>query len=557
MKRAESMSHVQSLQALDLIIDDIFNEISQSGKLLDQYLNDMKNRQSLDSSVIHLNKLKGIFTLLEMKAAKQLLTEITFLIENLEKRPKDIHARILEIVSTGMLKLHRYLEHLKQKPVDIPELLIPTINSLRAISKRKALEESSFFSTNVNNKRKGKDLVLLTSESSASESRHYRKMYQIGLIEVIRKTNIKGGLKMMQNALVKLDNKCPRPSSPNLWWIAKTLFHCFIDNKLQMSKSRIKIFSRLDRQIGGIENKNKSLYHNSKIELDALAKEMLYLGWISHSDNQYVISMLQHFSLASSPMSDRDLRKEFIELGGPSAHDFGSIADAIIKELSLIKSSLAVARLADYKPLDLEPAMKQMRSLNNMLSILKVDDQIIRLSMAIELIEKSINKKEKLPTKDINILHVVIENIEKSIGQKELVKYSGKRATTRLQLSDIQSEFRKRNHQIVKKIIANITQFSNEGKKVLLLKDVDGLFAELKTGFLNLGEVQAAGIIDKSQHFLVNHLQKKPKSTSDEQINLFADVVGSLEFYLETLEFTAKPSERILAFAESSIEKLF
>ena len=552
-----SMSHGQSLQALDLIADDVFAEINYSVKALDQYLRNTKDKSLLETASNHLNKLKGIFTLLEMKSAKQLLIEINFLMESLEKRSSKSHPKLLEIISTALLRLQRYLEHVGQKSFDIPELILPTINQLRSICRRRTLSESAFFSANVNSKRKSKGLVLLTSESSASESRHYRQMYQIGLIEVIRQTNISGGLKMMQTALMKLDERCPRPSSPNLWWIARVLLYSFIDDNLLLSKERLKLFSRIDRQIRNIENKSKSLYDNNKMEMDLLAKEMLYLSWISQSSNKFVKSLIQHFELEPAHISDANLRQEFVELSGPSAQDFNSLADAILHELESIEAGLAPARTESYQADDLEAALIQMISLNNMLKILQVDDQIIRLSMAIDLIEKSIDNKQPLPEKDVNILHVVIDNIRKSVSQSDLAKYSGKTASSRELLTEHQSEVRNITHTTVKKLINLISRFTVEGRKVLLLKQGDTFFSEIKSGFQQLRVTQALAIIDKSHSFFVNHLQKNPKGMSDEQINLFADVVASLEFYLDTMEFTANPSKRILAFAETSIEELF
>jgi len=137
------------------------------------------------------------------------------------------------------------------------------------------------------------------------------------------------------------------------------------------------------------------------------------------------------------------------------------------------------------------------------------------------------------------------------------VKYSGKSTSSREQLTERQNEVRKKTHATVKKLIALINRFAIEGRKVLLLKRGDSLFSEIKSGFEQLRVTQALSIIDRSHSFFVNHLQKNPKGMSDEQINLFADVVASLEFYLDTMEFTTNPSNRILAFAETSTDELF
>jgi hypothetical protein len=550
------MPHQISLQALDMIIDDVLSEINLSVSALDAYLKEKNKSQAHADAETHLNKLSGIFSMLEMVGAKSLVQEISFLNSEIDKRHVKTQAKILELVSTSLLRLYRYLEHVNLKNFDIPELLLPSINQLRGVARKKPLSESAFFKANVNKPREDRDVVLITTESSAAESRHFRQMYQIGLIEVIRQTNKTGGLKMMQKALYKLDVRCPRPSSPNLWWLAKTLMNSLIDDSLHLSKERLKLFSRIDRQIRNIENKSRSLYHNHKIEMDTLALDMLYLVWISQSKSSNLQALLRHFELPTAHISDSLLRKEFIELSGPSQQDFSSVADAMLQELSDIEVNLAPAKLPNYQAIDIETAMIQMHSLNNMLRILQVDDQVIRLSMAIDLIEKSIDSNTPLAERDINILHVVIEKIRESVNESELANYSIDRSSTRTQLSSEKAKIRSEAHAQVKQLMEILSKFTREGRKILLLKPGAGILTQVRKLFIALEVKQAIPILDQCSLYFLNHLQQNPKETSNTEINLFADVIASLEFFLETMQFTANPSERILKFAEQSLATL-
>ncbi len=550
------MSHSNNLQALDMIIEDVLSEINQAVSALDSYLKTNNKSQSHQDAITHLNKLSGIFSLLEMDGAKQLILEINFLVTGIEKRNANTQAKILEIVSTSLLRLYRYLEHVNLKNFDIPELLLPTINQLRGVARKKPLSESAFFSANVNKARSDREVVLITSESSAAESRHFRQMYQIGLIEVLRRTNKVGGLKMMQKALEKLDDRCPRPSSPNLWWLAGVLLDCFVEESLYLSKERLKLFSRIDRQIRNIENKSRSLYQNHKMEMDILARDMLYLLWISQSKDNAIKYTLSHFELSTANISDSLLRKEFIELSGPSQQDFNSVADAILQELSDIEVNLAPARLPSYQAADIEPAMIQMHSLNNMLKILQVDDQVVRLSMAIDLIEKSIDSNTPLAERDVNILHVVIDKIRTSVNESELANYKADSSSTRTQLTKDKDKIRTEAHKLVKQLMDMISKFTREKRKILLLKPGGELLSNLREQLVALDVKQALPIIDQCSLYFLNHLQQNPKETSNTEINLFADIVASIEFFLETMEFTAKPSDRILDFAKQSLETL-
>ncbi|MEP2300638.1 MAG: hypothetical protein ABJJ39_10530, partial [Kangiellaceae bacterium] len=123
-------------------------------------------------------------------------------------------------------------------------------------------------------------------------------------------------------------------------------------------------------------------------------------------------------------------------------------------------------------------------------------------------------------------------------------------------LSKDMSKVRAEAHGVVKQLMEMISKFTREGKKILLLKPGGELLSKVRKHFISLDVKQAIPIVDQCSLYFINHLQQNPKETSNTEINLFADVIASLEFYLETMEFTAKPSERILSFAEHSLETL-
>ena len=550
------MAQVSALQSLDLILEDVSAEINLSINALDHYSRSPEKSKGIGKCLSHLSKLKGVFTLLEMHGAQRLISECIKLAESLAKRNQQAQKRLLNVISTALARLMRYTEHVNQKPADLPQLLLPTINFLRAAVKDAPLGESAFFECDTIRQRANKDLVLITSEETGIQSRHYRKMYQIGLIEVIRQTNLSGGLNMMRKAMQKLDEECARPNCPNLWWIADCLLLAFAEKGLTLTRARLKLFSRLDRQIRKIENKSENRVDNNKLEMNSLAREMLYLIWICGVDNLQISELLSHFELSKAPLNDAELRKELDELRGPSDQDYHSIAEALVEEIRSIELILSEDEDAEKSGVDLAQAIKQMKNLNSLLKVLQVDDQIVRLGVAIDLIEKAITKENHLEEKDANILFIVLESIRNSVEQSELAKYSGKRAMRREKLSQAQAAICEQTHRQIKQLIAQFTQFSQNKRKALLLKNSDTLLKQIQSGFEQLKVTDAIPVLEGCQVFINHHLIKNPHTTSETVINLFADVVGGLEFYLETLAFTAKPSPRILEFSESSLLQL-
>ena len=547
------MSPINTLQSLELILEDVSAEINLSINALDSYAHAPDKPRKLDKSLSHMGRLKGIFTLLEMPGAQRLLVDAIAVIKGLAKRRNQ--RPLLEAVSISLASLMRYIEHVSHKDVAIPQLLLPSINELRSVVKAPQLSEATFFECDPTLQRENKPPAFLTTDESAAKSRYFRKMFQIGLIEVIRNTNRSGGLNMMQKALQKLDDECPRPNSPNLWWIGSTMLEGFISQQLALTHSRLKILSRLDRQIRKVENKKEDLLDSNRRDTHLLTHEMLYLVSICENDLPSVVSLKAHFGIAESPVTDKILQQEHKELRGPSAQDYHSIADALFDEIEGISKLIQHTSENPYTQSELEQALKQMSNLNSLLRLLKIDEHIVRLDVAIDMLEKAINGSQKLLRKDFNILSIVLKSINDAVESSDLLKYSGK-GVSKKRLSPSLTKVCHKAHSQVKQLINDFISFNQNEQNKQLLKHAPELLEKINQGFRQLNIDQSEPIIEGCQGFIKTILPKDSPPVTQESVALFADIIGGLEFYLETLNHTAEPSSGILDFANNSLAQL-
>jgi len=269
---------------------------------------------------------------------------------------------------------------------------------------------------------------------------------------------------------------------------------------------------------------------------------MLYLAWISQSKSKINEKLLNHFNLPVALIGDKRLRDESEELRGPSDQDYGSIAEALLEEIGKIENSLLQADEKDLALLDLEQAMNQMITLNNLLKILQVDDQIVRLSVAIDLIQKAIKKNKILTKKDSNILFLVLKSVKEAIDESKLAKYSGQTRKQRNRISTAKLKICESTESLLKELIRDVTLFSENERKRQYLNNVEQLVLDIQSGFRKLKIIEADAILTVCLSFVTTHLKRNPQSTSQNCIELFADIISSLEFYLDTLKFTAEPS---------------
>lgn len=551
-----SMSQISSLQSLDLILEDVSAEINLSINGLEQFSKEASDKQPLKKTIEHLKKLKGVFTLLEMHGAQRLVSDAIALVKSLPIKKKQTREKLLEIVTTALARLMRYTEHVNQKPYDMPQLLLPAINNMRAAINATTLSESAFFKGETRKPRANLQPVMVTTEESAEQSRHFRQMYQIGFIEVLRQTNVVGGLKMMQRSMKLLDEECPRPNSPNLWWIAQAMLDGYINNALKVTKSRLKMLARLDLQIRQVENKPSHVLNDNRAETRLLAKEMLYLSSICGADTDIINEVMEHFNIPPTELTDSLLRQESEAMRGPSDKDYNSIAETLLEEIQLLQAAIINSQENEFEPLDLPQTLKQITNLSGLLKILQVDDQTARLSVAIDLLTKAIEEDMAVEDKDINILKIVLESISKVVNESELAKYSSKSAVRRSTLEPEKLAVCEKAYKDVKTLIKEFLSFTQQNRKQVILKSVKEQVDKIIESITLLNSEDAVQVMEGCRVFLEYHLTRNPHSTSEKAINLFADIVSSIEFYLETLKFTAKPNRQILEFAQDSLLKL-
>jgi hypothetical protein len=548
------MLRTNTLQAFDLIGDDVATEIGRSIKQFENYLASDDQSDSLLSALNHINKLKGIFTLLDARGPLTLINEILVVAEQLPLVDKKSR-NLMETLSISLLRLQRYLEHVGKKSDDMPELLLPAINSLRKQLGKQSLLESSFFKVDLERRRPDSPIDLAENRQSP-KSRYYRKMYHIGLIEVLRRTSIKGGLKMMQRALQNLDDGLRLSNSHDLWWISEVLMDSFIEKKLQLTSERLKIFTRIDYQIKQLDQGNAETKEQSKRKAIDLTKEALYLSTISHQDSLKRSDLLDYFELKEPVIKEQQLRVERDEYNGPSESDFSAITDSLMSELSEIE--LLMCRLS-HKVIQTKlqkQTLEKMLRLKKMLFILKEETQIIRLSMGISLIENTIECRSAMQEKDIEFLNVVLDNISTALTLARQSNNLGSQETRRARLSDEMESIRSDAHQAIKSLMETMANFMANNRKTLLLKGVPNLLDKVLDSFTKLKIPRAAQQVVASRQYFSNYLQQNPHSTPEESIQYFADIIGGLEFYLDTMAFTAHPSEQTLEFIDSSLDSL-
>lgn len=318
----------------------------------------------------------------------------------------------------------------------------------------------------------------------------------------------------------------------------------------------MKIFSAIDREIKHIEYDNNLPIETAINNTNQLTVNMLYLISLIKEKTPLIDKVKSHFNITVSEFYEDALQQEFIRFKGPSSQDFESIGETLIEEIEIIESSVLFNDDDIFSVKEMNEAVKAMTNLNNLLKILHVENETLRLSRMIIISNNALKDEIYLKENEKKVLQSVLDSIKTLIEEGRLNENITTEHKKTEKLTVEAEKIRQLGHQNIKMIMADMHRFIKNGRVAKLLHNIPQLIKNVSQSFEKLGITAAIPILSRSSLFVEYHLMKHPKKINDESLELFADIISSLEFYLETLEKTTAPSNQILEFAHTSFTKL-
>ncbi len=547
---------------LEPITDDIIVILKDAMGCLDSLHRKEGSSADLKKASRLLAKLKGIFTLLNMPGALALISETNTALSYLNRLKSGSKlAQIYIAIGDALAILSRYIEYISQKITSEPHLLLSTINRLRKINNMPPYKESVFFVLPARIlKLDLNDITVDNSDFGASvmdlnlrKIRHLRQMFQVGLIEVIRRANLKGGFKMMRQSVLRVHADFNGHSIPDMWIIAQSMLEGYLTGGMTINNERIKILSRVDRQFRLIEvsDPEKSQSESNR----TLVGEMLYLVSLSHSKEHYTATLIKKYELYNNRVDDCNFQHDISVLSGPTPKDLRSLGEEILEEFIRVESILN--KLAKQSDGEIAELLALVETLSSLLMAVQLKEESLKLSLVTAILQKAILQAKPISRSDLNISLNLIQKLRALFEQNDLSTLSPTTKVGRNQLTTEQQAACHVSSSHIAKAVQLFDYYYKENKKSEGLISVVEALTSAKSGMKALELNKLIGITN-SCIALVQAIISGKYLEKDRGITapFLADAIGSIEFYMETISKHRTPSPRVLIFARESINEL-
>jgi chemosensory pili system protein ChpA (sensor histidine kinase/response regulator) len=548
---------------------EIEESLNQAREALEAYVATPADTAQMRFCANHLHQVRGTLQMIELYGASLLAEEIEQLAYGLANGEARHDNETYEVLMRGILQLPSYLEKMQTGQPDNPIGLLPILNDLRAARKQNLLSESALFNPDLSVVRPrvagfeaNLNEALVSDVDIRSVARKLRPYYQRALVNWHRDTRDVEQVKRLLKAVNQLEDVSYSDALGQLWWVAGGVLEALIAEGLQPSVSIELLMGKIDRQI-------KRLIEVGEMQWAAepakeLIKNLLYYVAQARPQGARVVTLKQAFRL-DEILPVRGDTQSAEALVGPSLELMGTVSAVIKEDLARVKDSLDIfVRSEIQTPEDLAPVQDILRRTADTLGMLGMGVPRGIVLDQVTAVQK-ITQSETAPSEAelMKVAGALLE-VESALDQLGREAAGGEHDSSTpfpapdRRLSD--TEYRHLLAAVIKEAKADmsrikdaITGFIVQPMQHDLLADVPRFITQIMGSLRMLDQSRAAALLERCKKDIIEQLLEKKNVPDAAQLDKLADIISSIEYYLEAVDEDRPGRESLLDLAEQRL----
>ncbi len=551
---------------LSWVKGELDETLKQARQALEAYVDEPTDSSLMRFCATYLHQAQGTLRMVELYGAAMLVEEMERLADALLADKVSHRDEGYSVLMRGMVQLPDYLERVQTGHKDIPIVLLPLLNDLRACRGEKLLTDSALFAPDLTiglpEAAKGlpAPLALKTLRGLALR---LRLAFQAALLKWFRDSSDLQHPARLRDVLDRMRTTVSAgEESRRLFWIAAGVADAVSDGSLEASAAVKLLFGGVDREIRRFAEDGDEGMRIAPPKL--LVQNLLYYIAHSGSKSPRVIEIRDTYALDSLLPTDREVEHAKSSISGHNRALLDTVSIAIKDDLMRVKEALDIYLRAQQRdPADLLGQVELLDRVRDTLGMLGlgVPRRVVTEQRAtIEEIAQGHREADEGTLLDVAgaLLYVeasLDDHIERLGASNEDAAEDGMelpKAEVRKILDALMHEaavnIQQAKHDVIAFIespwdherVEQIPRLLEEISGALRMLDL-GTAAELMTGIVRFVEVE-----------LIRH-RRVPTA---EQMDKLADALASIEYYLEATRDQRGGRQKILDVTRTSLESL-
>lgn len=539
---SEDTVEYNSLRWVKKELDLILQEAQAS---LSAYIEDTSEAGRLRESVEHLHMVQGTLQMVELYGAAQLAEEMEKVSEALLNGKIDKVDDAYDVLMRSMLQLPDYLESLQSGSKDVPMVLLPLLNDLRASRSASLLSENVLFFPDVDSDAEEVADIDVESGQLLATAKKLRPHYQIGLLGWFKGQKVNASLKRLLAVLNELEKKSAQSSIRRIWSISAALVEGLAQEGIDTNISIKMLMGQVDRSIKQLIDSGEEVF--AKNTPADLLKNLLYYVARVETESARVDDIKTIYRLKELLPADSELEEARSGMGGLNTELLSTVSSGIREDLLEVKDSLEIFVHSDVQD------MERLGGLPDLLT--KIADTLSMLGLGMpreqvlgqkEQVEKIISGEDKATDEVIMTMAGVLLSVESQLNSFIANRASMGDGDT-VQVGGLDAMPNTEYHEVLTAVIREALQDFNHARQAILsyLEDPSDR-SVLQSVITRLDEVDGAMFMlpierlkhqfDSVRSYVLKVMLNAGQVPGEATQNDLADVVTSIEYFLEAIQ---------------------
>ena len=554
--------------ALDWVRGEIQDTLTQGQHALEAYVENRDDTARLRFCLNYLHQVHGTLQMVELYGAALLTEEMEKLTQAVLNETVANTDEAVEVLMQAILQLPQYLEHLASSQDDFPMVLLPLLNDLRAARGESLLSDTSLFKPDLAPSRisvTGKVSQRLQDPTVLGHIRKLRQMYQFALAGVIREADLDAHFEYMQKVIQRLVRLCQKTPRGELWKAASAFVETLQAHVNPVNAAVKSLLRELDSEIRRLTDEHADILQQPAPE--ALLKHLLYyVARARDLDSPQVSALRDAYQLNQALPSEDDVDAARTRVSGPGRDAIHSVVGALNEELAKLKDQLDLFVRSELRQnSELDDLLPGLRQVANTLAVLGLGIPRKVITEQVELVEKLSAQAELVDDGTLMDIAGALLYVEASLagldseGQQESSADETSDTPINLgsrELGEASGALLRESRNTLEQVKSAIVNFIASQWDTREIEHVPGLLHSIRGGLSLIPLDRVASMLASAERYISDVLLDGKQVPDWKQLDILADAVTSIEYYLERLAEGIGENDSILRVAEDSLASL-
>ncbi|KAB0566752.1 hybrid sensor histidine kinase/response regulator [Pseudomonas palleroniana] len=546
--------------ALEWVKGDIAETLKQARSALDTFV-ETGDSEAIDECLAGIHQVQGALQMVEFYGAALLAEELEELALAFQAGRVGQRDESIRLLQQALGQLPLYLDRVHSARRDLPLVVLPLLNDLRSARGESLLSETSLFSPQLLTIAPLSDEVLAQRAPPElhEQLRQWHQLLQQALAGLLREDHGPSNLVDMARVFARLEALCQGAPLLPLWQVTSALVEGMLTGVIANSPALRSLLKASDKQlkrllaqgIGGI---------NQPAPDELLRSLLFYVAKVTRPTPR-MQSLKERYGLDEALPDSAVVDAERARLAGPDRDGMGSVLGALCEELVRVKERLDLFVRSDRQHTsDLDALLAPLRQIADTLAVLGFGQPrkviIDQLAVVLSLVQGQREPNDAVLMDVAGALLYVEATLAGMVGTVE----PQSREESRLPTTDLT--------QIHQLVIRESCQCLRQAQELVIdcieadwdrqrLESLPQLLSQVRGALAMIPLPRAASLMRGCSDYVDEQLMLSDSPPAEVQLGHFAEVVSSLEYYLERmLQDPDASGERVLELATQGLAAL-